>query len=93
MRLALDFLKNVQVLRGFVCTLDMTQTVAGREPAAQRTDIWTAISTNTLGTFSYRDDAGNTRSYLVRVMRPSGSELTGTDERSEYTVYMSEFNP
>lgn len=93
---SMDYLRVPETLRGFVVTLDCSETINGRSPGDQVNDIWTAISTNTLGTFCFRDTRmdpdGSERNYLVKAMRPQGIEYAGYDERGKYTLYLVELN-
>ena len=90
--ISFEFLRVPTVLRGYVVTIDCTDNYKGRTPRQQIDDLWTRLETTTLGTFSYRDDSGNTRSYLVKIMRPEGIEYSGYVESGLYTVYLAEFN-
>ena len=90
--LELDYLPLADVIRGFQVQITCSDDVHGKSPGEQITNLWTAISTATLGTFSYRDDAGNTRSYLVKIVRPAGQENTAYDERGEYTLFLAQVN-
>jgi hypothetical protein len=90
--IALDFMRLPDVLKGFSLTIDCTNDAPdGRSPRTQIDDLWTTIALNTLCTFAYRDDAGNTQSYLVKAMRPQGTEETGEDYRGQYQIYLASF--
>ncbi|MCC6191388.1 MAG: hypothetical protein IT318_20385 [Anaerolineales bacterium] len=89
----LDYLRLPQTLRVFNVTIDCSDfSPDGRTPRQQIEDLWTAIETETLGTFAYRDDADNTRSYLVKPVSPRGEERAGWDERGEYQLTLMELN-
>ena len=90
--LELDYLPIPDVIRGFQVQITCSDNVHGKTPGEQITNLWTAISTSTLGTFAYRDDVGNTRSYLVKIVRPAGQENTAYDERGEYTLFLAQVN-
>lgn len=85
----LDYLELPEVLRGFLVDLDLSQEYQGIAPTTMIDNIWTAIETSTLGTFAYRDDAGNTRSFLVKVERPEGLENSGAPtEQGRYRLLL-----
>lgn len=88
----LDFIRNPEVLRGFNVTIDCTSEIGGETVSEQVDRLWAIIGTSTLGTFSYRDDAGNTRSYLVKAMVPQGMEETAHDERGVYRLFLVELS-
>ena len=93
---AMTYLRIPEILRGFIVNIDCTAPYGNRTQATMINDIWTAISTNTLGTFTYRntsaDANGSERAYLVKVMRPEGLEWTGYDERGVYKLFLVELN-
>ena len=86
----LEFERLPETLRGFSATIDCRDYFANRSPAEQIDDLWTILGTNTLVTFGYRDDNGNTRSYLVRAMSPEGVEGTGYEESGLYKLLLLE---
>ena len=92
----MEYLRIPEILRGFIVNIDCTAPYGNRTQATMINDIWTAISTNTLGTFTYRDTSadanGSERAYLVKVMRPEGLEWTGYDERGVYKLFLVELN-
>lgn len=89
---SLDFLRIPDTWRGFVIEVDATDiSPDGRNPRQQIEDLWTAIATSTLGTFSYRDDSGNTRSYLVKITVPQGQEATGLNEQGKYVLALTSY--
>jgi hypothetical protein len=89
---AMDFMRLPEVLKGFQVVIDCNEEVRGKTPGEQINNLWTAISSSTLGTFAYKDDAGNTRSYLVKALRPTGSEATAHDDRGTYSLFLAELN-
>lgn len=90
---SLDFVRKEEVQRGFQATLDMTHEFAGRTPQQQIDHLWVHMKAENFGTLAYRDDSDNVRSYLVKIMRPSGEEATGRDVTGRYTVLMVEMGP
>ena len=62
---------NVDLLNGF----------AGVSAIAARATLLTAIESDTLVEFTYRDDTGNTRNFYVKVYQAAGTEDTGREER------------
>lgn len=89
---ALDYIRVPEPLRGFIITLDCRAPWGQRSSRQQIDDLWTAIETDTLGTFALRDDStvgsSNTRSYLVKITRPEGLENTGRDESGIYKLLL-----
>ena len=89
--LALDYLEiPPTLLRQFTVVIDCSTMINNLSPGNQITNLWTALQTSTLGTFSYRDDAGNTLSYLVKVVSPQGQENAGYDFTGLYTLNLIE---
>ena len=68
-------------------------TFAGRTPQQMIDHLWVHMKSENWGTFAYKDDSDNTRSYLVKLMRPSGEENTGSGSSGKYTVTMVEMGP
>lgn len=89
---ALDYIRLPEVLRGFLVNIDCSALVGGNTPRQQVDNLWTAIETDTFGTFAFRDDSAtgsnNTRSYLVKVTRPEGMEDTGLTEGGVYKLLL-----
>ena len=89
---AMDYIVVAETLRGFIITLDCRKAWGQRTSRQLIDNLWTAIDTDTLGTFAWRDDStvgsSNTRSYLVKVMRPEGLEMTGRDEAGVYKLML-----
>ena len=88
--LSMDYMRLPEVRKAFVVQLDCNNPVDDRTPAQCVDDLWSAIDTSTLGTFAYRDDAGNTRSYLVKILQPEGVESPGEIEGGLYSAYLYE---
>lgn len=88
--LTLDFIRKEEVLRGYTVTLDLSSPYKGRSPQQMIDHIWSHMNATQFGTFSYRDDAGNTRSYVVKIIKPEGNELAGHDFGSTYTLSLLE---
>ena len=93
---AMDYIRIPETQRGFLVTVDCSEEINNRSPGDQINDLWTAIETNTLGTFCYRDTSSDPnaseRAYLVKVLRPEGIESSGLDENGKYTFYLVELN-
>jgi hypothetical protein len=88
--MTLDFIRKEEVLRGYQVTLDLSNEYKGRSPQQMVDHIWSHMNASQFGTFSYRDDAGNTRSYVVKVIKPEGNEMAGHDFGSTYTLNLLE---
>lgn len=87
---ALDYLRQPEVLRGLTVSLDLSDTYYGRTPQQQVDALWAAMKADTFGTCAWRDDSGNVRSLLVKVMSLDGAEESGFDWRSGYTLRLLE---
>ena len=91
--LALDYVRKEEVQRGFQVNLDLSTSYFGRSPQQMLDDIWVHMKAESWGTFAYKDDADDTRSYLVKVMRPGGEEGTGGDTTGRYSLFLIEMGP
>ena len=55
-----------------------------------RSDILSAIQSNTLLEFTYRDDTSTNRNYYVDIVNAQGLEYTAYDERGSTNLLVSE---
>ena len=74
---------------GFSVTIDAAQTFRGQTPKQILDNITTVINTNTLVSFTYKDNDSD-RSYYVDLISASGFEFTGLDERGQLQIQLVE---
>ena len=55
-----------------------------------RSSLLTAIESNPLVEFTFRDDAGNTRNFYGDIVQLTGMEFTGHDERGVTRLVVAE---
>ncbi len=90
---AMDFVRQPEVLRGYDLTIDCGNPYFNRSPQQQIDAIWAHMKATTFGTFAWLDDAGNTRSSLVKVLAPVGEEQTGSGALGTYNLHLVEMGP
>jgi hypothetical protein len=86
----LEWRKKLPAQYGWSVMLDLTETYSGRSPQQQRADIVTAMESNTLVEFTYRDDTGNDRNFYVDIVNMSGAEFTGHNETGKVALQLAE---
>jgi len=74
---------------GFSVTIDAAKTFRGKTPKQILDNITTVINTNTLVSFTYKDNDSD-RSYYVDLISASGFEFTGLDERGQLQIQLVE---
>ena len=77
----LEYLKVLPDKWTFDFNVDLLNGFAGVSAIAARATLLTAIESDTLVEFTYRDDTGNTRNFYVKVYQAAGTEDTGREER------------
>ena len=88
--IALDYIRLPEVRRGFQVTIDINKDFDDQTPDQQITNLWAEVEASTFSTFAYRDDVDNTKSYLVKAMRPAGEENTGRNYNGMYSLFLYE---
>ena len=88
--MALEYRKKIPTKYGFTFDVGLNQEHGGRTPKDMRSDLATAIESTNLVEFTFRDDAGTTRTHYVDVVSVSGGEETGLDERGTSRVTVEE---
>ena len=88
--LTFEYRKKLPALWGHTVEVDMTNDYGGRTSKALRAALLSAIESNTLVEFTFRDDTGNTRNFYVDIASASGVEQTGIDERGKSTLLLVE---
>ena len=90
MSLTLAFRKKIAAKWGHTVDVDLTNEYKGNVPKDLRSNLISAIESNTLVEFTFRDDSGGTRNYYVDVIGAQGIEFTGYDERGSTTIQVVE---
>ena len=68
----------------------MTKPYKGRSPKDMRSDLLSAIQSNTLLEFTYKDDSTTNRNYYVDIQAAQGLEHTAYDERGTTQLTVTE---
>jgi len=77
----IEYRKKLTVRRGYSVTVQIPEErYKGKTPNQLREALVTAIGSNPLVEFTYRDDDGDTRNFFVDVMQAQDLEETGHDE-------------
>ena len=74
---------------GWQVTIDAQSGHKGKSPKQLHDDITTVINSNTLVSFTYRNN-DSTRTYYVDAVAASGFEMTGLDERNQVQLQLVE---
>ena len=88
--LTLEYRKKIIPKWGHTVDVDLTNEYKGNVPKDLRSNLISAIESNTLVEFTFRDDSGGTRNYYVDVIGAQGMEFTGHDERGSTTIQVVE---
>ena len=88
--LTLEYRKKLDTKFGWALNLDITKPYKGRSSKDMRSDLLSAIESNTLLEFTYRDDSTTNRNYYVDIQSAQGLENTATDERGTTQLVVTE---
>ena len=88
--LTLEFRKKLNTKFGWAINIDMTKPYKGRSPKDMRSDLLSAIQSNTLLEFTYKDDSTTNRNYYVDIQAAQGLEHTAYDERGTTQLTVTE---
>ena len=88
--LTLEWRKKIPAKWGHTAEVDLNRPYRGKEPKDLRAALITAIESETLVEFTFRDDSGGTRNYYVDVTAAVGMEYTGRDERGTTQISVVE---
>ena len=88
--LTLEFRKKLDTKFAWSVDIDVSKTYKGNSPKAMRSNILSAIQSNTLLEFTYRDDSSTNRNYYVDIVNAQGLEHTAYDERGTTKILVSE---
>tara|TARA_B100000700_G_scaffold157985_1_gene175255 strand:- start:1767 stop:3650 length:1884 start_codon:yes stop_codon:yes gene_type:complete len=85
-----EYRKKLETKFGWQVNVNMNKTYKGKTPKALRSNVLSAIDSNTLLEFTFRDDSGGTRNYYVDIINAQGLENTGYDERGSTQLLLQE---
>lgn len=88
--LTLEFRKKIPAKWGHTVEIDLNNEYKGKTPMDLRASLISAIESETLVDFTFRDDGGGTRNYYVDVVSAAGIEYTGHDERGSAQITVME---
>ena len=88
--ISLEYRKKLDAKYGHSVEVDIHKTYKGKSPKQLRSALVSAIESNTLNEFTFRDDSGGTRNYYVDVTSATGVEYTGYDERGTSRITLVE---
>jgi len=86
----LEYRKKVPATFGWNLELDLAKHYKGRSAKEQRANLLSAVQSNSLVPYTFRDDDGNTRNYYVDVIQLTGLEQTGHDETGTTRVVLAQ---
>ena len=86
----LEWRKKLPAQYAWILRMDVDTSYGSLSPAQQRAALVTAVASNALIEFTFRDDDGNTRNYYVDVVEHSGLEYSGHDEKGEVILVVTE---
>ena len=86
----LEYRKKLEAKWGHTVEVDLSREYKGNSPKQLRANLLTAIESDTLVEFTYRDDDSSDRNYYVDVVSATGLEATGYDERGSSRISMVE---
>ena len=87
---SLEYRKKLEAKWGHAVELDLHKNYKGNSPKDLRSNLVSAIESDTLVEFTFRDDSSTTRNYYVDVTSATGIEYTGYDERGSSRITLIE---
>ncbi len=88
--LTLEYRKKLDTKFGWSVNIDINKAYKGNSSKAMRSNILSAIESNTLLEFTYRDDSSTNRNYYVDITNAQGLEETAYDERGTTQLLLTE---
>jgi len=88
--LTLEFRKKLDTKFGWSVNIDLNKGYKGSTSKSMRSNILSAIQSNTLLEFTYRDDSSTNRNYYVDITNAQGLEETAYDERGTTQLLLTE---
>ena len=86
----LEYRKKLEAKWGHSVEVDLNRDYKGNSSKELRANLVSAIESDTLVEFTYRDDNSTTRNYFVDVTSATGIEYTGHDERGSSRITLVE---
>ena len=86
----LEYRKKLEAKYGHTVEVNLNKPYKGKTPMQLRESLVSAIESNTLVEFTFRDDDGGDRNYYVDVTSATGIEYTGYDERGASRITVVE---
>lgn len=86
----LEYRKKLQAKWGHTVEVDLNREYKGNTPKQLRASLVSAIESDTLVEFTFRDDDSSARNYYVDVASATNLESTGYDERGTSRISMVE---
>ena len=88
--ISLEYRKKLDAKYGHSVEVSLNKTYKGKSPKQLRSALVSAIESNTLNEFTFRDDSDQSRNYYVDVTSATGVEYTGYDERGSSRITLVE---
>jgi hypothetical protein len=88
--LTLIYRKKLESKFGWSVNIDMNKEYKGNSPKALRSNILSAVQSNALLEFTFRDDTTTNRNYYVDITSAQGLEHTAYDERGSTQLLLTE---
>ena len=88
--LTFEFRKKLPAKFGWSLDLDLSKTYKSNTPKSLRANILSAVESNTLLEFTFRDDSTANRNYYVDIQSAQGMENTAYDERGSTRLLLVE---
>ena len=88
--LTLEYRKKLEHKQGFRVQLDLRKAYKRKRVKTLRSDLLTALQSNTLVEFTFRDDSGGTRNYFVDTFLQQNLEETGYNESGVAVIELLE---
>jgi len=88
--MSLIYRKKLESKFGWAVNIDMNKEYKGSSPKALRSNILSAVQSNTLLEFTFRDDTTTNRNYYVDITSAQGLEHTAYDERGSTQLLLTE---
>ena len=88
--MTLEWRKKLEAKWGHQVELDLNKEYKGRSPKDLRAALLSAVESETLVEFTFRDDTSTNRNFYVDVVSATGIEFSGYDERGTTSINLVE---
>jgi len=88
--LTLEWRKKLEAKWGHQVQIDLNKEYKGKSPKDLRAALLSAIESDTLVEFTFRDDSGGSRNFYVDIASATGVEYSAYDERGTTTINLVE---